>query len=75
MEDNVKLPNGADRYTVLWRKASEISAIVEAASLLDLVWIIEPVAGSLRDVKVFIFFDNAGKRNYLSGVYDEVDEL
>lgn len=70
----MKLPNDADRYTVLWRKTSEIPAIVEAAALLDLVWIIEPVSGSLRDVKVFIFFDNAGKRNYLSGLYDEVGE-
>ena len=61
------LPGGADRYSMLNVPVEEITAAVQAAESLKLVWYCEP--GKMGYSTFHIFFDEAGKRNYQAGLY------
>ena len=73
MSDN-GLPNDADRYTVIiCGSTDEFAKKIHACAELGLEWFARPMrklVGMMR-IEMHIFFDNAGARNYLAGLYDE----
>lgn len=67
----------ADRYTVLVIDKRDLVEHIEAASRLGLKWFADDhqMVSSTR-CSLYIFFDEAGKQNYLSRQYgDVVDEI
>lgn len=65
-----ELPNNADRYTVLHCSMADLSEMTRACWLLGLVWIAGPWQGH-SGAEIHVFFDEAGKQNYLAGFYDD----
>lgn len=61
----------ADRYTVLIKHISELPETLEAIAKLKLKYFcINERADKENEVRIFVFFDNAGMDNYLSKAYD-----
>ena len=64
----------ADRYTVLIVDTRDLVDRIAAARQLGLHWFAED--NDDRRCRLYLFFDDAGRRNYLAGQYgDAADEI
>lgn len=61
----------ADRYTVLDKAFDELPVTLEQANALGLTYFVTNGNGR-KAVRVYLFFDIDGMRNYLSGIYDHI---
>ena len=65
----------ADRYTVIEIHINDIPEKLTAIRSLDLHWfIVRPTSPSDTTCQIYVFFDSAGLNNYLSGMYDPVQD-
>lgn len=59
----------ADRYTTLTRDPKNVHEIIEMANALGLHWHMGNDDGAR--CRVYLFFDEEGKNNYLGGIYSD----
>lgn len=55
----------ADRYTVLKRSPDDLRDTIMYAAALGLEWFVTKDPNAYSDILIYLFFDDAGLRNYL----------
>lgn len=70
-----ELPNNAARYGTLWCLFDEVNQLSEACDALDITWLAESHGKDTGLVDFRFFFDEAGKQNYLAGLYDDKSDI
>lgn len=67
----------ADRYSCITCHISELVGRIESAQALGMKWMVNNSRpGRANEVDLYIFFDDAGKENYLANWYgDTVDSI
>lgn len=62
----------ADRYSCITCHASELVGRIESAQALGMKWMVNNSrSGRSNEVDLYIFFDDAGKENYLAHWYGD----